>query len=160
MKKRLRSEVVASLNYNFAPRACAILAFSCPLYTGETRSSWGHKISVTGNVIKVTVGNTANQAVYCEYGTLSKLVATKQVSSSLVGGILTVTKDKSVKLDSKGGNANDEILKWCDFKGITDPKIRGAIVHSLLTKGRSVSSGGLASSIPELIRVYKEAVTT
>ena len=159
MKNRLRSEAVERLNHQFGPRACAILAFSCPLYTGETRSSWSYRITTRNSKILITVGNTANQAVYCEYGTLSKLVATKQVAASLVSGVLTVSKDTSVKLSNKGGNANDEILKWCDFKGITDPKIRGAIVHSIITKGRAASSGGLASSVPELIRVYKEALT-
>lgn len=154
--RRMYTEDISNkLQSEFVSYALSLFAFSSPVYTSEMRNSWSfNKVNKT-NGFSIEFGNSSAQALYSEYGTLSKY----SPNHILVNGRSYISETSRSKIKKTTGDmsAKDAIFAWCEYQGITDDSIKYAIYKNILRYGREKNDDGpMASVVPKVYQMLKD----
>ncbi len=142
----------------FAPIALSIFSFNSPVYTSQTRNSWSYKDSKEDGKYIIEFGNTASQALYSEYGTLS-MFSPNSVNINGHTIYSETSKSKDIRTNT-GMTAKEAIFAWCEYKGISDENIKYAIYKKIMSLGRNKNPpiAGMCTAIPFVYDEYIQVV--
>lgn len=155
IRRIYNTDISNKLQSEFIPYALGLFAFSSPVYTYETRNSWSFDKKNKVNGFSIEFGNRSAQALYSEYGTLSKY----SPNHILVNGKSYISETSRSKIKKVTGDisAKDAIFAWCEYQGIIDDSKKYAIYKNIMKYGREKNDDGpMASVIPKIYEMLKD----
>lgn len=153
IKKRFTEDLYSVVVSDFIPVAEALLASTSPHYLGETARGWTHSIEKKAQSFTITFGSNVPQALFSEYGTISKFSPNTIVVDGQMIHSESVQPPRGSYPD-KGMTAAEAIKAWCEFKGIENWY---GIYMKIMKYGRnsSMPEQGMGSALPAIYNEFK-----